>query len=54
MTENVTTATHHPTLYSTGRFGCWGLCRCGWKSDVYTTVVGVHLAFGQHLIAEEA
>lgn len=42
---------HHPTLCRTGRYGCWAECVCGWESQVYTTVTGAHLAFGQHLSA---
>lgn len=42
---------HHPTLYRTGRHGCWAVCRCGWMgSSSWTTVVGAHLEFGRHLI----
>lgn len=41
---------HHPTLCSTGRHGCWSYCSCGWESGTYRTVIGAHLAFGQHLV----
>lgn len=46
---------HHPTLYSTARYGCWSACSCGWLSSHSTpggfrTVVGAHLAFGVHLV----
>ena len=43
---------HHPTLYRTGRHGCWALCICGWQSRLYTTTTGAHIAFGQHLTAD--
>lgn len=46
--------THHPTLYRTGRHGCWASCCCGWKSRTWTGVVGAHLDFGRHLIESEA
>ncbi len=42
---------HHPVLYRTGRYGCWGGCVCGWEARTWTTVVGVHLEFGWHLLA---
>jgi hypothetical protein len=42
-------AKHHPTLYSSGRYGCWATCCCGWGSRLYTTVTGAHIAFGHHL-----
>lgn len=45
---------HHPTLYRTGQFGCWGFCFCGWESDLFPNVLSVHLAFGQHLIETAA
>lgn len=41
---------HHPTLYGTGRHGCWSTCACGWKSALWTTTAGAHLEFGRHLI----
>jgi len=42
---------HHPWLYATRRHGCWGECQCGgWRSRTWTSVVGVHLEFGQHLL----
>jgi hypothetical protein len=42
---------HHPELYATGRHGCWGACACGgWSSRRWSSVVGVHLEFGQHLL----
>lgn len=42
---------HHLTLYSAGRHGCWATCSCrAWSSGLWTTVVGAHLAFGRHLI----
>lgn len=44
---------HHPTLYQTGRAGCWGFCACGWESPVLTNVMSVHLAFGIHLVQAE-
>jgi hypothetical protein len=45
---------HHPYLYWTARYGCWCHCACGqWKSGIYTTVTGAHLAFGRHLIKPE-
>lgn len=40
---------HHPTLFTSGRHGCWAYCRCGWRGSLWTTVVGAHLDFGQHL-----
>lgn len=40
---------HHPTLYTTGRTGCWATCVCGWKSITFTKTIGAHLAFGDHL-----
>jgi hypothetical protein len=44
--------THHPILYSTGRYGCWGVCQCGgWRSRTWTSIVGVELDFGRHLLA---
>jgi hypothetical protein len=47
---SVTAATgHHPGLYATGRHGCWARCSCGWESQLFTTISGAHLAFGQHL-----
>ena len=44
---------HHPTLFRAGRFGSWAHCACGWKSDLWTNVVGAHLAFGAHLTEEQ-
>lgn len=41
---------HHVTLCTTGRHGCWAFCSCGWKSGLYRTVIGPHLAFGRHLV----
>lgn len=41
---------HHPTLYRTDRYGCWGFCKCGWESPVLSNVMSVHLAFGIHLV----
>jgi hypothetical protein len=46
--------THHPALYCTGRHGCWASCCCGWAGrSRWTSVVGAHLEFGQHLIGKE-
>lgn len=45
---------HHPTLYATGRHGCWADCHCGWTGRLWTTVPGAHLEFGQHLIRDPA
>lgn len=43
--------THHPILYATRRNGCWGECQCGdWRLRTWTSVVGVHLEFGRHLL----
>ena len=42
---------YHPILYATRRHGCWGERQCGgWKSRTWTSVVGVELEFGQHLL----
>jgi len=42
---------HEPVLYRAGRYGAWGGCVCGaWHSRTWTTVVGVHLEFGRHLL----
>jgi hypothetical protein len=44
-------AHHHPWLYATGRHGCGGECQCGGrKSRTWTSIVGVHLEFGRHLV----
>lgn len=44
---------HEPILYRAGRWGSWGFCVCGsWRSRTWTTVVGVHLEFGSHLLVE--
>lgn len=46
------TPRHHPAIYATGRYGCWGECACGqWQSRAWTTISGVHLEFGEHLLA---
>lgn len=45
---------HHPRLLRTSRHGCWCECSCGWLSNLWTTTVGAHLAFGQHLLADRA
>lgn len=43
---------HEPVLYRAGRHGSWGFCVCrGWRSRTWTTVIGVHLDFGSHLLA---
>lgn len=44
---------HHPLLLWTGRHGCWCECSCGWLSRRWTSVVGAHLQFGQHLIGQD-
>ena len=49
QSADIAPPTHHPTLYSAGRHGCWACCLCGWKSDLYTTTSGAHLAFGEHI-----
>lgn len=43
---------HDPQFRQASAYGCWTECSCGWESPRYRTVVGAHLAFGQHLKAE--
>jgi hypothetical protein len=41
---------HEPLILTTRRHGSWCTCWCGWKSTAWTSTVGAHLAFGQHLL----
>lgn len=45
---------HDVSLRSTGAFGSWSLCSCGWESARYAGVLGASLAFATHLAAENA
>lgn len=44
---------HEPQLCASARCGCWAICACGWRSRLYTTVTGAHIAFGAHLVDED-
>jgi hypothetical protein len=44
---------HEPSLYSSRRYGCWATCECGrWHSKRWTTTIGAHIEFGDHLLRE--
>ena len=53
MSAEYVPTVHHPTLYDAGRHGAWATCACGWKSPMFTTVSGAHIAFGAHLAAND-
>lgn len=50
---NDSRAHHEPALFSSRRHGCWATCECGrWHSKRWTTTIGAHLEFGEHLLRE--
>lgn len=41
--------TRHDPMLTSAQGRVRADCSCGWRSRVYTTVSGAHLAFGEHL-----
>ena len=46
---SVETERHHPTICTTGRYGCWSYCSCGWISPTLRRAAGASLAWANHM-----
>ena len=43
---------HHPTILSTGRYGSWAECSCGWLSGRFRRPHGASVAWATHLATQ--